>query len=406
MNTVTILLVDDAEDTLDVLGRHLKSHGYGVATALGAKPALERLAAEHFDLVVADVKMPGLSGMELLRIVRERFTDTEVVLITGYATIQGAVDAVKTGAAEYLAKPFTKDELIAAVERALRHQAESRKARDGAPAAHRFGLVGRSQVFRTALDLLEQAVRDAKPVHLLGERGTGRKAAALGVTGALRGAEAPVGLASCGRLSNASLLRRAAGAEGGALIAVDVDEATAEQQADLFRITKMDLRLFLIGTPRFAEQAEAIGFHAELREACAAVVLPPLRDRQGDVRLLTAHFAQVPQRAAVGFSEEALQALDAYAWPGNVAELKEAVLSLSGARDGRTPVGLRDLPEVVRAHFAPSGRSLEEIEGEHILRVLARVGGNKSRASEILGINRKTLGEKLKSLEIPRRHRA
>ena len=409
-----ILLVDDAPDTLDIVGRHLRAGGFGVTTALGARPALAHLERDRFDLVITDLKMPDLSGMELLRRVREGFMDTEVIMITGYASIQGAVEAVKSGAAEYLAKPFTRDELMHAVERALEKLARARKEREAAtpPVPYRFGLVGRSAPITAACDALDRASQGRRAILILGERGTGRTTAALGVAGKLeeRGAGAPGQLRAAGaarralRAGGGRARRRAAGARHGRGDARAGRGAHRARQDPLpGRGPAAHHRLHAPRArwrdPRDRQGAPGGAFGGDA---------PPLRDRQGDVALLLAHFAAAAQEGAgrggqgapLGFGAEALAACDAYSWPGNVAELRDMVLDLA-ARARTSPVELRDLPDAVRIQYNASARSLREVEEEHIRRVLARAGDNKSRAAEILGINRKTLGEKLKGLTPP-----
>jgi len=171
-----ILVVDDSPDTLDILHQNLTSRGHKVSVAPGAAEALEILSGETFDLVLTDMKMPGMSGIDLTRVVRERYPDMEVMMITGYATVESAVEALKTGAEEYLAKPFTDEELFAAVDRVLGKLRARRDAR--AAARGRFGLVGESEGMRRAFVAIEQAARRTGPVLILGEVGTGRWAAA------------------------------------------------------------------------------------------------------------------------------------------------------------------------------------------------------------------------------------
>ena len=172
-----VLVVDDSEATLEVLERNLRSQGYAVFTATGVNEAVQVLESAPVDLVITDLKMPGPSGMELVRHVRENFGDTEVVMITGYPTIEGAVKAVKVGAEEHLAKPFTDEELVAVVERALTklrlRQAEEAGAGEERVSFH--GLLGRSPTMQKVFRAIEKAAATPATVLITGESGTGKE---------------------------------------------------------------------------------------------------------------------------------------------------------------------------------------------------------------------------------------
>ncbi|HVP38018.1 MAG TPA: response regulator [Candidatus Saccharimonadales bacterium] len=401
-----ILLVDDSPATLEILERHLHAGGFAVSTADGARGALGLLARETFDLVVTDLRMPDGDGMDVVRHVRENLPDTEVMMITGYATIQGAVDAVKTGAAEYLAKPFTREELLAAVARALERLSASRRARSAAR-GDRFGLVGECEGMARAFAALELLVGSESRGLILGEPGTGRGTAAR----ALAARDRPAGpvaeisvLAFEGLTPLLAALQRA---EDGTAVLRDVTWAPHAQQEALLRALsrrgRRAVRVLAIAEPELPTLVAQGAFHRQLYAALGEVqvLLPPLRERGEDIVRLAEFFAaRLPaaagRPAGAAFGASARAALLAYPWPGNVPELRGVVARASLHAAG-WPLERRDLPPGLLETEREAGRTLAQVEVEHIRRVLAGVGGNKTRAAEILGINRKTLAEKLRA---------
>ncbi len=459
-----ILVVDDSAETVELVRRHLQSEGYRVFVAGGVEEAIRLLEEQPVDLVITDLKMPRASGLDLVRHVRENLRETEVMMITGYASIEGAVAAVKLGAEEYLAKPFLKDELLAAVHRAL---GVLRTRRAGAPPQEpvvRLGLVGESDsMCRVHASVLREAERDGA-VLLVGEIGTGKEATARAIhyggpragrpflvcrvdaipperlEGELFGSSTRIRLPDAEEVARQRMAspEGAAGgaagepdppgfdgllqlAEGGTLFLDGLDHLPPALQERLvleygadraphsgrFRGGSLVRGPRLIaGTLHDPKRLAECGKLAEaFRETCggAIVRLPPLRERGDDVLLLVRHFllraARDTGRPSPRFSDRALAALREYHWPGNVGELEAVVEILAGAAAGGQ-IDVPDLPSLMRfsaLRGAGTHRSLAEVELEHIGEVLAAVGGNKTRAAEILGIDRKTLREKLKN---------
>ncbi|MBI5837064.1 MAG: sigma-54-dependent Fis family transcriptional regulator [Candidatus Eisenbacteria bacterium] len=394
-----ILLVDDSPSTLEVLERHLSAEGHSVAAADGTRRALELLSRDPFDLVIADLRMPDGDGMDLVRHVRERLPDTEVMMITGYATIQGAVDAVKTGAAEYLAKPFTREELLAAVERALERLRTTRRA-CGTARDNRFGLVGECEPMVAAFAAMERLAGSESRVLFLGEPGTGRSTAARALAALDRPGRTLVEASLAGPEDPVELLKRAA---GGTVLLHDAAWAPPSRLEALGRVLSRrglrEARVLAVAEPDLAELAthgklmrEVLGALAEVQ-----IALPPLRERGGDISALAEHFAaRLPATGAgPAFAGSARAALLAYGWPGNLTELRQ-VVATSLSRSAARPLERRDLPAAIRETSEASTQTLAEVEIGHIRRVLASVGGNKSRAAALLGINRKTLTDKLR----------
>jgi len=434
-----ILVVDDSPATLEVLERNLRAQGYRVMTAASVADALGILDATAADLVITDLKMPRATGIELVRHVRQNLPDTEVMIITGYASVQGAVDAVKSGAEEYLAKPFTDDELSGTVRRVLAKLAVRRAARARGLATPRapLGLLGESDAMRPVLAAIAKASRTPATVLVSGESGTGKELVARAVHYGSPRASAPFVPVNCGAIPEGLLESELFGhvkgaftgahearagffqtADGGTVFLDEIGETSPAMQVKLLRVLQ-DKEVCMVGTTRSRTvNARVIAasnkdlltlvrkgtFRDDLyyRLNVIAIDLPPLRERGDDVLLLAQHylgkFAADFGRTAPRLSDEALRALRAYDWPGNVRELENVVQRLVIMVEGEL-IGVSDLPSLMR--LAP-GRSsgsltLAAAEAEHIRRVLAVAGGNKTRAAALLGIDRKTLREKLKA---------
>ncbi|MCU0294100.1 MAG: response regulator [Thermoanaerobaculaceae bacterium] len=410
-----ILVVDDAVDTVEVLRRNLQGRGFAVLTAGSVGEAVGVLGQHAVDLVVTDMRMPGGSGLAVIRHVSENLPDTEVLVITGYATVEGAVEALKAGAENYLAKPFTDGELFAAVDAAFAKLGVRRAGReaDAAAARARWGLVGACEAMRGVAGALDRLAASTRPVLVSGEAGTGRRHVARALhraAGSGAGVFAELGAATATPNEVERELRGEGGAPalltgvGGTLYVADVTEIPLELQERLLGIgegghPRQDARL-VVSTSMPVPTAVAAGLlHPSWQRR--AVALPPLRERGDDVIVLAWHFlTEATTRGATAvpeLDEAALRLVRSYAWPGNVRELRDLMQSLVAARKPR--VGVRDLPAAMRYSArgdADASRSLAEVEWEHLQAVMAEAGGNKSRAADILGIDRKTLREKLR----------
>lgn len=412
---VRVLVVDDAPDTLELVQRNLASQGYHVFTATSATDALAILDTMAIDLVVTDIRMPGISGIELIHEVRERRPEVEVVVITGYATIEGAVEALQVGAWDYLAKPFTDQELFQAVRRVLARRPEAPPARAPARLAEFHGLLGRCKAMHSLFETLTAAAKKDGAVLLRGEPGSGREAAAraLHVLAGRGGPFVRVSLDATpvGTSGLPSGLDRSC-AEG-TLYLASLDGARKEVLADaaaLLRGGKKGVRghaaarVVASVTASSDELARRGRKMSEvLRRFVLSVAVPPLRERGEDVVLLAHRFlaeiaseAGVPVRAP---TEAVEQAFRSYPWPGNVRELRDLAAQLTlGGPSG--PIGPGELPAWIgsaQGRESATDLSLAAAERDHIARVLRRTSGNKSRAAEILGIDRKTLRDKLRA---------
>ncbi len=434
-----VLVVDDVPATLEVLERNLRSEGYKVSTAPDVAEAIRILEATSIDLVITDLKMPKASGLDLVRHVRENLRETEVMMITGYATIDGAVKAVKSGAEEYLAKPFTDEELFSAVRRALDklHMRRAGQARPHQTFPGLSGLIGASEPMQRVFDSIAKAALTPATVLISGESGTGKELVARAIHYSSPRVSAPFVPVNCGGIPEGLLESELFGhvkgaftgatesragffqtADGGTIFLDEISDTTVSMQAKLLRVLqdkevcmvgarrtrKVDVRVVVATNKDLLSLVKKGVFREDLyfRLNVITIAVPPLRDRGDDILLLARHFAnrfaEELGRPVPRFSDRALEVLRDYYWPGNVRELENVVQRLVVMTDGDL-IEAPDLPSLMRfsalREMKPN-RTLAEVEAEYVNTVLASVGENKTRAAEILGIDRKTLREKLK----------
>ena len=435
-----ILVVDDAPDALELIERNLTASAYQVFTAPGAVEAISILDNTPVDLVITDLKMPKVSGLDLVQHVRDNFKDTEVMMVTGYPTIQGAVTAVKAGSQEYLTKPFTDEELLSAVRNVLgilqaRRNAQSAPAQ---PPTSLAGLIGESKVMRDVFQVIGKAASTRATVLISGESGTGKELAARAIHYNSSRASATFVPVNCGsipeNLLESELFGHVKGAftgasearagffqtaDGGTIFLDEVSDTSLAMQSKLLRVLQ-DGDIYMVGSsrPRDVDVRVLAATNKDLRTLVKnrvfredlffrlhviTITMPPLREREDDVLLIASHFAtkfaEELGRPVPRFSDDALQVLRGYHWPGNVRELENLIQRLVVMTEADV-IEVPDLPSTMRFSLgreAGLDRTLAEVEAEHIRNVLAGAGGNKTRAAEILGIDRKTLREKLKS---------
>lgn len=439
-----ILIVDDSGTTLEVLQRNLTAAGYRVFTAPGVAEAIKILEGAALDLVITDLKMPKVSGLDLVRHVRENFKDTEVMMITGYPSIEGAVNAMKTGAEEFLAKPFTDEELFSAVQRALDKLKLRRSGHMTAGhvvPAHK-GFIGDSKAMQEVFVAIDKAAFTSATVLITGESGTGKELAARAIHYGGPRSSAPFVPVNCGGIPEALLESELFGhvkgaftgadesragffhaADGGTIFLDEVSDMSLAMQVKLLRVLqdkevcmvgssrsrKVDVRI-LAATNRELQGLVRKGLFREdlfYRLNVITIFIPPLRERGDDILLLARHFvtkfAAESGKSPLRFSDKALQSLRSHNWPGNVRELENVIQRLVVMTDGDI-IEVPDLPTLMRfSALRELGlkRTLAEVEAEYISNVLSSVDGNKTLAAQILGINRKTLREKLRKTEKP-----
>jgi DNA-binding NtrC family response regulator len=437
-----ILIVDDAPDTLEVLSRNLTNHGYRVSTAQSVPDAVKILETVHVDLVITDLKMPKISGLDLVRHVKENLPDTEVMMITGYATVEGAVEAVKTGAEEYLTKPFTDSELLSAVGRSLEklHMRRGQQVLPP-PVTKSHGLIGESEAINKVFEAIAKAATNPATVLITGESGTGKELVARAIHYQSSRATSPFVPVNCGGIPESLLESELFGhvkgaftgavesragffqtADGGTIFLDEISETSLPMQVKLLRVlqdkevrmvganrtSKVDVRIVAATNKDLQGLVKKQAFREDLYFRLNVIVIgvPPLREREDDVlplvRYFSEKFAKEVGEEPPRFSDNTLRALRGYSWPGNVRELENLVQRVMVMADGRE-IDPPDLPTPMRFSVPrPSVglRTLSEVEAEHIRLVLAHVNGNKTKAAEILGIDRKTLREKLKRYSI------
>ncbi len=439
-----ILVVDDAPETLEVVQRNLESEGYRVLTAHGVTEALSVLEATPIDLVVTDYKMPRVSGLDLVRHVRENFKDTEVVMITGYASIEGAIEAIKTGAEEYLSKPFTDEELFEAVRRALEKRSRRRTAAPAAASAVSPlpGFIGQSEPMQQVYAAIRKAADTVATVLVTGESGTGKELVARAIHYSSRRSAAPFVAVNCGGIPEGLIESELFGhmkgaftgavtsragffltADGGTIFLDEISELSLPLQVKFLRVLQ-DKAVYMVGAshPRHVDVRIVAATNKNLRALVERQVfredlyfrlnvipieVPPLRERGDDVLLLTRHFVEKFSRElgrpVPRLSDALLASLLAYSWPGNVRELENIIQRVVVMAEGEE-IDVPSLPVTMRfsaPRAAANHRLLAEVEAEHVRAVLASVNDNKTQAAKILGIDRKTLREKLKHLGLP-----
>ena len=443
-----ILIVDDAATTLEVLQRILKAAGYQVFTAPSVARALEILENTALELVITDLKMPKVSGLDLVRHVRENFKDTEVMMITGYPSIEGAVNAIKIGAEDFLAKPFTDEELLATVGRALDKLKARRSGHatgEQATAVHK-GFIGNSKVMQRIFTAITKAASTSATVLITGESGTGKELVAKAIHYNSDRKDAPFIPVNCAAIPEQLLESELFGhmrgsftdakadkrglfeeAQKGTLFLDEISELPLMLQAKILRAIQekeirrvgankpiaVDVRIIAATNLNLTEEVKAKRFREDLyyRLNVIELRLPPLRERREDISLLVDAFmrkcAESRGKQIQGVSESALAMLVDYTWPGNVREL-ENVIERAVTLTRSEKIVPADLPSSIQGargdrrlldEAAERTLSLDDVEKEYILKILEKTGGNKYQAAQMLGIDRKTLYRKLGEIE-------
>ncbi len=439
-----ILVVDDAPNTLEIIQRNLQAEGYRVFTAADVQSAIQLLQQTPFDLVVTDFKMPKVSGLDLVHYVRENLKDTEVMMITGYPSVGGAVGAVKAGAAEYLAKPFTDEELLSAVNNILEKLRVRRLAQASSTDEKHssYGLIGESAAMAKVFREVAKAAPTTATVLISGESGTGKELIARAIHYHSPRASAPFVPVNCAAIPETLLESELFGyvkgaftganetragffqtADGGTIFLDEISATTPATQVKLLRVLqerevtmigstrprKVDIRIVAATNKDLVELSKRELFREDLyfRLNVITIALPPLRDRGDDVLILIHNFARKYAkelgRPEPSFTDQALDTLRHYHWPGNVRELENVIQRLVVMTEGDM-IDTADLPQLMRfsgLHTSGFDRPLAEVEAEYIKNVLASVSGNRTRAAQILGIDRKTLRDKLQHYESP-----
>ena len=436
-----ILVVDDSTDTQKILQRNLVLKGYQVFTASGVPEAIKIIETTSVDLVITDIKMPKISGHDLIKHIRENISEIDIVVITGYPSIRGAVKAVKDGAEEYLAKPFTDEELFSVVKNVLdkRHMRRNIKDQLIKISSTPYGMIAKSDTMLKVFNTIEKTASTSATLLITGESGTGKELVARAIHYNSARISAPFIPINCGGIPETLLESELFGyvrgaftgatesragffqtADGGTIFLDEISETSPAMQVKLLRVLqdkeicmvgsrrtqKVDIRILAATNKDLFGLVNANLFREDLfyRLNVINIEIPPLRERGEDVFLIIQHFASMfakeSNKSAPRFSDEVLNVFRNYYWPGNVRELENVIHRLVIMNEGNT-INVSDLPSLMRFSVvkgAGLNRTLADVEREHIQNVLASVNGNKTRAAKILEIDRKTLRDKLNKI--------
>ncbi|MFL5599830.1 MAG: sigma-54-dependent transcriptional regulator [Gemmatimonadaceae bacterium] len=441
----TVLVIDDEMGILDTIRILLKSEGFVPHTALGGKKGLEQIAALKPDLILTDVRMPDVTGLDILASVRAHDPEAVVILMTAQASLQSAIGAVNNGAFYYIQKPFKNEELVTILRRAAEHRSlrrENRTLKAEAKRRDRGGRpIGASKTWLDALHVAESVAATDSTVLLQGESGTGKEVVARYIHDLSPRAEKPFLSINCGALPESLLESELFGhvkgsftgasrdkeglfaaAGDGTFFLDEIGETTPATQVKLLRALQqrevipvgatearpVDARVIAATNRDLEEEIKAGNFRNDLfyRLNVISIVLPPLRERPGDIALLSQAFlertAAERGESVRTLSPEAVDAMERYTWPGNVRELENALERAAILAKGDT-IPLSALPErVVEPKSDPlvsdavqANPTLETIERAYIMWVLENEGGSKQRTAEVLGIDASTLYRKL-----------
>jgi DNA-binding NtrC family response regulator len=439
-----VLLADDEKTIQVTLRDELEAAGHQVVVAKDGLEARQQLEERSFDVVVTDLKMPGMPGMEVLRLVKQKSPDTEVIVMTGFATVESAVEAMKSGAYEYLLKPFPYDTVLLLLRRIAdkrRLVAENRALREQLGRATRLeGILGQSRVMREVFQTIQLVAPTDTRVLVTGESGTGKELVARAIHNLSARRAAPLVAVACGAVPETLLedtlfghekgaftdardrrVGRFEHASGGTVFLDDIDDMPLSTQVKLLRVLqegeierlggsapiKVDVRVIAATKVDLEDAVNEGRFRRDLyyRLNVVPVRLPPLRDREDDLKLLAQHFVDAFGRGRTYRIEpETMDAMMRYTWPGNVRELEHAIeraIALSGTSDvlqREHILGNKPIPERRPAPGRVSELSdaVADAEKAAIRAALEHTRGRKAEAARILGISRKNLWEKMK----------
>jgi len=439
-----ILIVDDEVIIRESLRDWLSDVGHQVLTAENGLQALEIIEREKPGIVFADLVMPGMDGIELLKRIKEISSDIDVVIITAYGSIPTAINAMREGAYDYIEKPFCPERAELLVDKLVEHQRlieENISLHQKLEERYQFeDIIAKSSKMRQVIEVIKVVAKSNATVLVAGESGTGKELIARAIHSQSYRKDKPFVAVSCAALPESLLESELFGHEKGAftgahaqrkgkfevanrgtLFMDEIGEMSANIQVHLLRVLeekefarvggneliKVDVRV-ISATNKDMKQAIANSqFREDLyyRLNVVPVELPPLRERKEDIPLLAQHFLKKftveNQKEIIGFSPEATDFLLKYEWPGNVRELENAI-ERAVILTKNSYIEATDLTQenLLKAHSVPPGRSLKEVERERVLNVLNETGGNRSETARILGISRATLYNKLREYEL------
>jgi DNA-binding NtrC family response regulator len=433
-----ILIVDDELVVRDSLGKWFASEGYTARPTGSAREALEIIQQMEFDIALIDIKMPGMDGMELQSRLHEADPELTVIIMTGYASVETAVQALKHGAYDYITKPVDPDELSHLVANALEHKRARREVvrlrenlQEVSPSTE---LIGKSPAMKKVTELIEMVAPTEATVLITGESGTGKEVVARAIHAAGPRRYMPMVTIHCGALTETLLESELFGhekgaftgaqyrkkgkfeiADGGSVFLDEISDISLKTQTDLLRVLqekeivrvggnqqiKVDFRCIAATNKNLEALVKEGAFRPDLyyRLHVFCIDLPPLRERRDDIPLLVNHFlnkfCMATSRAMPQLSAEALEVLMRHDWPGNVRELENAVERALVVGRG-SEIRPADFSFQFQADEPKGGQTLDDVERSHIERILRETQHNLSRAARILDIDRTTLYNKLR----------
>lgn len=457
-----ILVTDDDAVSCQLFAKVLKGEGYEVEWVQTGEEALTRLAKHAPDLLLIDVRLPGMTGLEVTRTVRNNHPSLPVIVMTGFGSMETAVEAIHEGAFDYISKPMNLEELKHTVARALaQREARNRAAQDvGESAAHEQSgaIIGRSPAMVEVYKTVARVAPTKSTVLILGESGTGKELIARAIHQHSQRASRPFVAVDCGVLTETLLESELFGhirgaftgavadkkgvfeeAQGGTCFLDEIGDISPNMQAKLLRVLQeheirrvggkewlpVDVRVVAATNRNVAELVKNRAFRHDLyyRLHVITIVLPPLRDRAEDIPVLAHHFlrrySQENEKAVMAIADNALTLLQAYTWPGNIRELENAMeRAVTLAR--QPTITAEDLPEEIRenrpiewssdlsgeeASFFAKLPTLDAVEKHYIQYVVSRTQGNLSHAAQVLDIDRRSLYRMLERLKIAPFHK-
>lgn len=451
----TVLVVDDEKNYLLVMEALLAGAGYEVLTAEGGEEALEIVRRNDLDLIITDMKMPRLSGIELMEQIKKVYPDLPVIMMTAYGTVEKAVEAMKKGAFDYILKPFKNEEMLLTVAKALelRHLlTENRRLKQDLEQRYRFeNIIGNSKAMQSIFAMVEKVAQTRATVLISGESGTGKELIARAIHFRSPRSQGPFISVNCGALTETLLESELFGhekgafthalamrkgrfelAEGGTLFLDEVAEMSPALQVKLLRVLqemefervggtktiRVDVRVVAASNRELQAEVEAGNFREDLfyRLNVVHLQMPPLRQRREDIPLLVMHFIQkyaaANQKGDIKLDPAVMKILLNYSWPGNVRELENVIerAVILCSQNTITPQDLPpqiaaspkaelDIDQLVPTHI-PLPEALDKIEELMIRRALHQSGYVQVRAAELLGITKSLLQYKLKKYQI------
>jgi two-component system response regulator HydG len=455
-----ILIIDDDRSMCDVLEAELRKRGFETTATTSPEDAVRRLAEDDFSLVLTDINMHGMSGVDLCRQIVESREDLPVVVMTAYGSMEAAIAAIRAGAYDFVTKPFEMDDIALTMERALKHRAlreEVKRLRRVVVDQQKFDdILGTSSAMKKMYDLIARVAETETTVLITGESGTGKELVAKAIHLRSGRKEGPFVAINCAAMPESLLESELFGhvkgaftdartarpglfikASRGTLFLDEIGEMPAGMQAKLLRALQertvrpvggdqeqpFDARIIAATNKDLETEVEERRFREDLfyRINVVRIHVPPLRSRGSDILLLAQHFleryAAQSRRPVVGMTSAAADKLLNYPWPGNVRELQNCI-ERAVALAQFDQIGVDDLPDKIKdfktARISVESNDpaellpMEEVERRYILKVLEAVGGNKTLAAQVLGFDRRTLYRKLERVRDPsvREHRA